>query len=274
MNNKKVVLITGASAGIGLVTALKLIGEGHTVYGGARRVDAMKPITDAGGTAFALDVTDDASMRAAVDTVIAKEGRIDVLVNNAGYGLYGAVEDIPMEAARAQMEVNIFGLARMTQLVLPYMRKQGSGTIINLSSVGGTIYLPMGAWYHGAKHMVEGFSDALRLELEPHGIDVALICPGAIRTEFNDVMVKNILQYSGEGAYADMAHGLAKGASTNGGSDPEVIAKDISHAVNASRPKTRYRSGQMSVSMQKLRRMLPDRWFDKMVLSALKQRSK
>ncbi|MEE9434679.1 MAG: oxidoreductase [Sphingorhabdus sp.] len=270
MGDRKIILITGASAGIGLVTALKLLGEGHTVFGGARRVDAMKPIVDAGGTAFALDVTDDASMRAAVDTVIAKEGRIDVLVNNAGYGLYGAVEDIPMEAARAQMEVNIFGLARMTQLALPHMRSQKSGTIINLSSVGGTIYLPMGAWYHGAKHMVEGFSDALRIEVAPHGIDVAIICPGGIRTEFNDVMTKNILKYSGEGPYSAMAKVLARGASSDRGSDPQVIAKDISHAVNARRPKTRYRSGQMSVSLQKLRRLLPDRWFDGIVKSALK----
>ena len=156
MAEKKVILVTGASSGIGLATALKLVAEGHVVYGGARRTAAMAPIEAAGGHVLSLDVGDEASMTAAVDTILDREGRIDVLVNNAGYAVYGAVEDVPIADARHQFEVNLFGLARMIQLVLPGMRERRSGTIINISSMGGTIYTPLGAWYHATKHAVEG----------------------------------------------------------------------------------------------------------------------
>ena len=267
---RKVVLVTGASSGIGLRSALRLIKDGHTVYGGARNTDAMAPIGAAGGKVLSLDVTDDASMQQAIGTIAQAEGRLDVLVNNAGYGLYGAVEDTSMDVARAQMEVNVFGLARMTQLALPLMRDAGKGTIINLSSMGGTIYMPLGAWYHGSKHFVEGFSDSLRLEVKQFGINVVLIAPGAIKTEFNSTMRDLVLQSSGNGAYSKLAELMANAADPDRGSDPDVIADDISRAVKARKPKTRYRSGQMSVSLPRMRRMLSDRMFDRIIMSAIK----
>ena len=161
---RQVALVTGASSGIGEQTALELLRRGFTVYGAARRAERMSGLTDAGGHAIAMDVTDDTSMRAAVDRIIAEQGRIDVLVNNAGYGSYGALEDVPIDEARRQFEVNVFGLARITQLVLPGMRERRSGTIVNISSIGGRIYEPLGAWYHATKFAVEGLSDSLRVE--------------------------------------------------------------------------------------------------------------
>src|SRR5512145_1253867 len=163
----KVALVTGASSGIGEATALELLARGFVVYGAARRVARMQGIADRGGRILELDVTDDDSMRAAIDTILAERGRIDVLVNNAGYGSYGALEDVPIDEARRQFEVNVFGLARITQLVTPHMRAQRSGRIINISSIGGKFYEPFGAWYHATKFAVEGFSDSLRMELRP-----------------------------------------------------------------------------------------------------------
>jgi NAD(P)-dependent dehydrogenase (short-subunit alcohol dehydrogenase family) len=264
MVDKKVILITGASSGIGLETALKLVEDGHTVYGGARRLEPMKPIEDAGGYALALDVTDEESMSSAVSTVLEKEGRIDVLVNNAGYASYGAVEDVAMEEARRQLEVNLIGLARMTQLVLPTMRSQHSGTIVNISSMGGTIYTPLGAWYHATKHAVEGFSDCLRLEVTQFGINVAIIAPGAINTGFNAILGEQVKKASGTGPYADMAEAISKAAAPGTGSDPKVVADAIAEAVAAERPKTRYRMGRYSKSFVYLRRLLPDRLFDRL----------
>ena len=196
MKTRRVVLVTGASSGIGLATALKLIEDGHVVYGGARRVAALAPIVGAGGRALSLDVTDEATMRAAVEEVLRREGRIDVLINNAGYGSYGAVEDVPMEEARRQVEVNLFGLAEMTRLVLPHMRAQASSTIVNMSSMGGTIYFPLGAWYHATKHAVEAFSDCLRLEVSRFAVDVVIITPGAIDTGFNAIVRDQVLAAS------------------------------------------------------------------------------
>lgn len=269
MAQKKVVLITGASSGIGLASALLLLKQKHIVYGGARRIDAMKPIVDAGGRALSLDVTDEASMAAAVSQVVENEGRIDVLVNNAGYGLYGAVEEISMTDARRQIETNIFGLARMTQLVLPHMRAQKSGTIINLSSIGGTVHTPLGAWYHATKHAVEGFTDSMRIEVAPFGINMVIVAPGIIATEFAGVLRDQVLKISGDGPYADLANKMAEGAAPGRGSDPNVIGKLIVDAVNARRPKTRYRGGQFGYTMIYLRRLLPDRVFDRLVMAAI-----
>ncbi|MCL4113180.1 UNVERIFIED_CONTAM: hypothetical protein GTU68_051197 [Idotea baltica] len=179
----KVILVTGASSGIGKATALKLIKEGHTVYGAARRLNKMKELETAGGHAVALDVMDHERVKEVVKQILDQEGRIDVLVNNAGYALWGPVEEVGYEAAKRQFEVNIFGLAEVTKAVLPGMRAQKSGRIINVSSVGGKIYSPLGAWYHATKHALEGWSDCLRLELKQFGIDVVIIQPGAIATE-------------------------------------------------------------------------------------------
>ena len=177
-------LVTGASSGIGQDTARKLQALGYTVYGAARRTDRLRALAADGIRPLTMDVTDDASMSAGVNRILEETGRIDVLVNNAGYGSFGAIEDVPMNEARRQLEVNVFGLARLTQLVAPHMRAQGSGTIINISSIGGRLTTPLGGWYHATKYAVEALSDALRMELRPFGIDVVVVEPGGIRTEF------------------------------------------------------------------------------------------
>ncbi|NVK46703.1 MAG: SDR family NAD(P)-dependent oxidoreductase [Rhodobacteraceae bacterium] len=265
----KVILITGASSGIGQQSALDLIREGHIVYGAARRVEAMAPLIEAGGHTLALDVTEDASMVAAVQQVIEAEGRIDVLINNAGYATYGAVEDIPMETGRRQLEVNIMGLARMTQLVLPHMREQQAGRILNISSIGGTIHTPLGAWYHGTKFFVEGFTNALRLEVEDKGIQMVLIAPGLIDTGFSEVLTKELTRNEKEPAYKPLYDGL-RNADAQSQSAPGTVSKAISKAISARHPKTIYRAGKYANLLYVLRRLLPHRVFDKMVLSMVK----
>jgi len=183
----KTVLITGASSGIGEDAVKGLLAAGHIVYAAARRVDRMQPLADAGARVFSLDVTDDEAMTIAVKTILQEAGHIDVLINNAGYGSYGALEDVPLDEARRQFDVNIFGLARLIQLVLPSMREHRSGRIVNVSSIGGEFGEPFGSWYHATKFALEGLSDSLRMELHPFGIDVVVIQPGAILTEWNSI---------------------------------------------------------------------------------------
>jgi short-subunit dehydrogenase len=173
------VLVTGASSGIGKETAKTLLADGYAVYVAARRVDRMSELEQLGATALAMDITNDEDIVAAVKRITAERDGIDVLINNAGFGMYGAMEDTTLDDARYQFEVNLFGLARLTQLALPYMRDRGAGKIVNISSVGGKIYTPLGAWYHATKHALEGWSDSLRLELKPLGIDVIVIEPGS-----------------------------------------------------------------------------------------------
>lgn len=269
---QQIILITGASSGMGKTFAQRLLSEGHIVYGAARRVDRMHDLEDAGGHAIAMDVTDDASMQDAVARIVAEQGRIDVLINNAGYAIYGAVEETSIADARRQFEVNLFGLGRLTQLVLPHMRKAGKGRIINISSMGGKMYTPLGAWYHATKHALEGWSDCLRLELKPFGIDVVIVQPGIIKTEFADVMTAPMLQRSGVGPYGELARRVAKGAE-NGreggqGSAPEVIAELVSKAVRARKPRTRYAGGFLAKPVMFMRIYGGDRLFDKMIMKA------
>jgi NAD(P)-dependent dehydrogenase (short-subunit alcohol dehydrogenase family) len=271
----KIILITGASSGIGKATALQLIKEGHTVYGAARRVEKMQDLVEAGGHAIGMDVTDEAQIVAGVKQITDAHGRIDVLVNNAGYAVYGAVEDVPIDQARRQFEVNIFGLARITQEVLPWMRKQKDGYIVNMSSMGGKIFTPLGAWYHATKHALEGWSDCLRLEVEPFGIKVVIIEPGAIKTEFGDVLTGPLLETSGKGAYKEMTHKLAKAVKEsydkpNSASPPTVIAEVISKAISSRRPKTRYVKGKLAKPLLFVRRYFSDRFFQKQVMRMVK----
>jgi short-subunit dehydrogenase len=272
---KKVILVTGASSGIGKATAEQLIADGHTVYGAARRIEKMKDLKDKGGHAIQMDVTKEADIKACVAQIINAEGRIDILVNNAGYAVYGPVEQVSLEDARRQFEVNIFGLAAITKAVLPHMREQKSGKIINVSSMGGKIYTPFGAWYHGTKHALEGWSDCLRLELKPFGIDVVIIEPGIIKTEFMDVMYDPMVERAKEGPYAEMANKIASSSKEmyekpGQSSPPTVIAEVISKAVKSKKPKTRYVAGKLAKPLMFMRKWLGDRIYDKGVMSQLK----
>jgi short-subunit dehydrogenase len=212
-------------------------------------------------------------MKAGVERILADEGRIDVLVNNAGYGSYGALEEVPLSEARNQFEVNVFGAARLTQLVLPKMREQRSGTIVNITSMGGKIYTPLGAWYHGTKHALEALSDCLRLELKPFGIEVVVIEPGGIRTEWPGIAAQKVRAVSGSGAYAAqavaVADSLVSESTQRRSSPPGLIAKTIGKAVTARRPKTRYAVGYGAKPMIFLHGLLPDRWFDAFIRRAV-----
>jgi NAD(P)-dependent dehydrogenase (short-subunit alcohol dehydrogenase family) len=265
----RVALVTGGSSGIGEQTALQLRDAGFTTYAVARRVDRMDTLAGAGVTTFAMDVTDDASMVAGIERVIAEQGRLDVLVNNAGYGSYGSVEDVPIDEARRQFEVNVFGLARLTQLVTPHMRAQGAGRIINISSIGGKFYEPLGAWYHATKFAVEGLSDSLRLELAPHGIRVVIIEPGPIRTEWNTISRDGLVEVSRGTAYEDQADRvrarMEKADQPMTSSGPDTVARKIVKAATTSRPKPRYPVGRGAGTIVGARRVLPDRAMDAII---------
>lgn len=266
----KVILITGASSGIGKTSAKLLIAKGHKVYTAARRLDQMTDLEELGGFPIQMDITNEADIQKVVDTIINKEGKIDVLFNNAGYAIYGSVEEIPIEDARRQFEVNIFGLASLTQKVIPYMRKAKSGKIINTSSMGGKMYTPMGAWYHATKHALEGWSDSLRLELSPFNIHVVILEPGMIATEFAEVMTDPMIKYSGTGPYAKLVQGLVNSAGTIKMSPASVIANAVLKIVNSTKPKTRYRVGNMAKPLVWMRTYLGDRIFDKVIMSQAK----
>ena len=267
--NKKIALVTGASAGIGRETALELSKRGFVVYAAARRTEKMQDLAAKGIHSIALDVTNDDSMVNCVSEIIKKEGRIDVLVNNAGYGSYGAIEDVPMEEARRQIEVNVFGLARMTQLVLPCMRKNNYGKVVNISSMGGKIWTSFGGWYHAAKFAVEGFSDCLRLEVAPFGIDVIVVEPGGIKTEWGIIAAQNLKAASEKGAYSEAASKAAEGMIKNYSGDmlskPELIAKTIGKAVTVRKPKTRYLVGFMAKPMVFIKNVFGDRAYDRIL---------
>lgn len=265
---KKVVLVTGASSGIGKAAALELSRCGCTVYAAARRVGEMEDLLQHGINIMALDVTDEKSMVDCVSRIVVNEGRVDVLVNNAGYGSYGALEDVPIDEARRQFEVNLFGLARMTQLVLPSMRRNKSGRIINISSMGAKIYTPFGSWYHSTKFALEGLSDSLRLELAPFGIDVVLVEPGCIKTQWEGIAMDNLTKNSAKGAYVDRAKRFADNMSklySGNITAPEKVAQTIAKAAMAHRPKTRYVVGYLARPVIFMRWLLGDRAFDRLV---------
>ncbi|MBN2274479.1 MAG: oxidoreductase [Bacteroidales bacterium] len=268
---KKVVLITGASSGIGKMTALLLYKQGFTVYGAARRLNKMYDLKEAGINLLQMDVTDDDSMVKGINEIMENEKRIDVLINNAGYGSFGALEDVPLEEARMQFEVNVFGPARLIQLVLPHMRAHKSGRIINVSSMAGRFGQPHGAWYHATKFALEGLSDSLRMELIQFGIDVVVIQPGAIKTEWNIIAGDNLVKMSGNTAYKNSAnrHAGMLERVYQLGSEPGVIAKIIARAVRANNPRTRYAAGTGAKPILFLRKILPDRIFDSLFLSQL-----
>ena len=273
MNTQKVALVTGASSGIGKAIAKQLIEDGLVVYVAARRVEKMQDLESLGAMVLKMDITQEEDVKNVVEKIAKNHNSIDVLINNAGYGNYGAMEDTTIEDARRQFEVNLFGLANLTKSVLPGMRAKKSGKIINISSMGGKIYTPLGAWYHATKHALEGWSDCLRLELSPFNIDVVIVEPGVIKTEFGDVMLAPMMERSGNSAYGEIAHKLEqrmKESYEQGfASDPEVIAKVVSQAVKAKKPKTRYAAGQFAKPLMFLRKWLGDRAFDTIIRASL-----
>jgi NAD(P)-dependent dehydrogenase (short-subunit alcohol dehydrogenase family) len=266
---RPVALVTGASSGIGKDIAQRLLGAGYEVYAAARRVDRMADLAKAGASVVALDVTVDRSIEAAIDRIERTSGRIDVLVNAAGYGQYGALEDVPMDEARRQMETNLFGLARIVQLCLPLMRAQRSGRILNISSIGGKIALPLGGWYHASKFALEGYSDALRNEVRQFGIHVVVIEPGGIASEWESIALDAAERISGAGPYADM---VAKFGKLQGRASPppSVVSDMVMKALQARRPALRYSGGLAARPLLFLRRHLSDRMFDRLVMLAFR----
>lgn len=273
----KVTLITGASSGIGRESAILLAQQGHTVYAGARRMDRLTELAElADGriTAVEMDVTKAADNERALRRILEAEGRIDVLVNNAGFGVYGPVEEIPIDDARRQFEVNLFGLAHLTQLALPHMRAQGSGRIVNVSSMVGRIYTPMGAWYIATKHALEGWSDCLRYETAPFGIQVAVVQPGAIATEFGDLMVALMEQFPDESPYRSEIDKLAKlmadPSAAERRTDAADAAKVCAKAATARRPRRRYVTGALARPWMHTRRWLGDGAYELMLRRTLR----
>ena len=268
-DEQKVVLITGTAYGIGKSTAELLIDKGHIVYGGDILVEENLYLNDIGGTALEMDVTNQEHIDKAINQIIFEQGRIDVLVNNAGLGVYGAIEDVSMEDIYYQYDVNLFGLARVTKAVLPYMREKESGLIINISSVLGETYGPLAGWYLSTKHALEGWSDALRVELKEFDIDVVVVQPGAINTNFSNVTKTYIDKYRENSAYQ---HLYGEPITDTGNevlsnqSDPIVIAKVINKAMNARNPKTRYAAGAYSKIGIFLRKIMTDKMFDRFIL--------
>ena len=269
----KAVLITGCSSGIGRATARRLLDSGWTVYATARKPEALAELAAAGARTLALDVTDEASMRAAVERVEQDEGAVGVLINNAGYSQSGAIESVPMDAVRRQFETNVFGPVRLIQLVLPGMRAQRYGKIVNVGSMGGRVTFPGGGFYHATKHSLEAISDALRFEVRGFGIDVILLEPGLIVTEFGEAAGASLADVSTGEADGDpyANFNAVVGAVTKGayegpmrvlGGGPERVAAVIERSLRRRRPPTRVAitpSAKLTIGM---RRLLPDRVWD------------
>ena len=261
------VLITGCSTGIGRAAAAYLADRGWTVYATARRPETLSDLT--GCRQLQLDVTDEASMEAAVKAIEDEHGAVGALVNNAGYGIHGAFETTSVEDARRQFETNLFGLARLTQLVLPGMRNARRGRIVNMSSMGGRLTFPGGAYYHASKHALEALSDALRFELAPFGIQVVVIEPGAIKTKFVDTAVGTVDHEENDGPYGDFNRKLMlriesayRGPLARFAASPDTVARAVHRSLAAKTPKTRYLVTLGAHVLVRTRELLPDRLWD------------
>lgn len=266
----KAILVTGCSSGIGRATAERLARSGWTVYATVRRPESLTRLTDAGCTTLALDVTDDGSMVSAVERIEADHGAVGILVNNAGYGEYGPVEEVAGDRARRQFETNVFGPARLAQLVLPAMRRQGWGRIVNLSSMGGRLTFPGGGWYHASKYALESLSDALRFEVRPFGVRVVVVEPGFIRTSFGDTAGST----GGESIAPDSPYAPLMAAVDEGlrnayegnlarlGGGPEKVAAVVERAITARNPKPRYKVTPSARVLIGARRWSTDRMWD------------
>ncbi|HEY7632981.1 MAG TPA: oxidoreductase [Thermoleophilaceae bacterium] len=268
----KAVLITGCSTGIGRATAERLAKKGYTVYASARKLESIEDLKEKGCKTLALDVTDETSMQAAVEQVVSEQGAVGALVNNAGYSQSGALESVPMADFRKQFETNVFGLLRMCQLVLPGMRAQGDGRIVNISSMGGRLTFPGGGAYHATKYSVEALSDVMRFEVSGFGIHVVLIEPGLIRTQFGEAAVGSMSGIESDGPYADFnsrvaaaTAGVYEGPMARLGAGPDAVARAIEKAISKRKPKARYPVTASARLMIAQHAILPDRAWDSLM---------
>jgi short-subunit dehydrogenase len=265
------VLVTGCSTGIGRAVVEDLLLQGHTVWATARRPDTLADLADRGAHVTALDVTDEASMSAAVAEVEAVHGSVGTLVNNAGFGEYGAVEEVDMDKVRAMFETNVFGLARMCQLVLPGMRRAGKGRIINIGSMGGRFTFPLGGYYHATKYAVEALTDALRMEVTAFGVDVALVEPGITRSSF----VEKTTESDGMGGAPDSPYAALRASVSRSNAEAytnrmmsvsaESVAQVVTSAVAADRPRTRYLLTPAAKVMAATHAVAGDRVWDRLM---------
>ena len=270
-NMEKTVLITGASAGIGRATAILLAEKGYNVYGAARRIEKMDDLKRLGIKPALLDLANDKSMIDAVNHILKEAGNINILINNAGFGSYGAIEDVSMDDARYQLEVNVMGAMRLAQLVLPKMRGHGQGKIINISSVGGKVAMPMGGWYHASKFALEALSDSMRMEVKPFGIDVIVMEPGATKSEWGNIAFESLIRVSGDTPYKELAYKVHNAFEKVAGnvSAPETIAQLILKAVTSKQPHTRYAKWDAKFLLA-LKRILTDNMMDKLIMGQAK----
>ncbi len=279
-NQSRAVLVTGCSSGIGHATAKHLAARGWPVYATARRPETLSELEAAGCTTLALDVTDEASMQAAVRRVEDEHGAVGVLVNNAGYSQSGPIEEVPLDAVRRQFETNVFGAVRMCQLVLPRMREQRWGKIVNISSMGANFVFPGGGFYHATKWALDAISDALRFEVKGFGVDVVIVQPGLIMTRFGDTATSAMSEATdGGGPYAEFNAKLAAattqayeaGPLAKLGGPPEAVAKVIEKAIAARRPKARYLVTASAHALVNQRRLMTDRMWDAMMRTQFPQ---
>ena len=269
---KKIVLITGASSGFGKFTARELIKKGYTVYGAARRLELMKDLEEIGGHALKMDVTSDESVKAGIDRIIKEQGRIDALVNNAGYGSYGFIETASIDQMKRMYEVNVWGLVRVSQQVLTHMRQQGSGSIVNISSIVGKVSTAFLGFYASSKHAVEALSDAMRQEVTRFGINISIVEPGAFKTEFDDVVLNELKEVKPGEAYQDIVdnfipffNDMYKKAPS-----PEPVVKAIVKAIESNKPRTRSAVGIDSKAGITMKSLVGDRTFDRVMMSQMK----
>lgn len=267
--NSKVVIVTGSASGIGRATCERLIKDGYIVYGGDIETEKNKYLDSIGGHSLNLDVTKDDQVKAAVDKVIKEQGKIDVLFNNAGFGVMGTNEETTMEDAQKVMDVNFYGYMRMIKAVLPQMRAQKSGRIINTTSMGGKIYFPLAGIYHASKHALEGWLDVLRLEVKEFGIKVVIIEPGFINTNFYNVSGSYGQKYAQNTAYGHLFEPIMKTPLPKM-SEPDVIAKVVEKAIAKNNPKIRYAAGKNAKMLMRMRKILGDNMYDKIIMSQVK----
>ena len=265
---QKVILITGASSGIGFETAKLLAKQGHKVYGTSRDISRVEKIKEFGAVGLELDVSIDKSCEKCIDTIISKEGKIDVLINNAGYGSYGPIEMVSLEQAKNELEVNVYGVIRMTKLVIPYMREKRSGKIINISSAAGRATTYLGGWYHASKYALEALSDSLRMELKEFGIKVAIIEPGGVKSNWGLITADNLEEAGKNSPYEKDCNMVSKvyrvfySGNSKLFTKPETVAKKISKAVNKKNPRARYLFGLGAKLMIFMHWILPNKAFD------------